>query len=87
MTFMLRLNYLKQITKGKNKMSKNKKEFKKLKKLGYIAVAVSELSAVVTLSILTGDIAQIAGKIIALPLAIDFLVRAKVILEPFLKSE
>ncbi len=58
-----------------------------IKKISNLVMIVTELLAVLSLSILSGQVAEIAGKAIALPLAIDLLVRISIVVKPYFKQK
>jgi len=58
-----------------------------IKKISNLVMIVTELLAVLSLSILSGQVAEIAGKAIALPLAIDLLVRISIVVTPYFKQK
>jgi len=73
------------------KTKKQKRQKKNIKpviaKIFYLAVAISELGAVITLALVQGETQSVVAKSIAVPLAMDFLIRASNITRPFLKGE
>jgi hypothetical protein len=53
----------------------------------FLSVTVAELGAVIALALVQGDTQGTVAKIIAVPLAMDFLIRACKIVQPFFKGE
>ena len=73
------------MNKTKTKKQNNIKPV--IAKMFYLTVTVSELGAVLALALVQGETAGTVAKIIAVPLAMDFLIRVFAITKPFLKSE
>jgi hypothetical protein len=55
-------------------------------KIFYLAVAMSELGAVIMLSLVKGETAGTIARVIAVPLAMDFFIRVATITKPFFKN-
>lgn len=70
------------------KTKRQKKNIKPIVAKGFfLSVTVAELGAVIALAIVQGETAGMVARIIAVPLAMDFLIRACKIVQPFFKSE
>jgi len=56
-------------------------------KIFYLAVTISELGAVIILSLVKGETAGTIARVVAVPLAMDFFIRTFCIVKPYFKSK
>ncbi len=76
------------MSKTKTKKTKKERNTKAIvAKVFYVAVAISELGAVLMASIVKGETAGLVAKVIVVPIAMDFFCRVYVITKPFFKTE
>lgn len=56
-------------------------------KIFYLVVTISELGAVIMLSLVKGETAGTIARVIAVPLAMDFFTRVLCIVKPYFKNK
>ena len=57
-----------------------------IKKVSNIVVTMAEVGAILIRSLVQGQKMGVAAKVVAIPLAFDFLVRVAVIIKPYFKE-
>lgn len=72
---------------AKTKKQKEPKDFTSIKKIANLVMAVADLGAVVILSLVEGQKTGIASRVIAVPIALDMLIRLSVIAKPYFSSK
>lgn len=68
-------------------MAKTQKEYKSIKKVANLVMAVADFGAVIILSLVLGEQMALVSKAIAIPIAVDLFVRLSVIAKPYFRGE